>query len=42
MFNRSRGVPIVANIYISGIGCLLIIGVTSSPLRISIAILVGI
>ena len=42
MLNKSKGVPIVADIYISGIGYLLIIGVASSPLRISIAILVSI
>ena len=42
MPNRSRGVPIVANIYIGSIDYLLIIGVASSPLKISIATLVSI
>ena len=42
MPNRSRRVPIIADIYIGGMGCLLIIGVINSPLRISITILVSI
>ena len=42
MPNKSRGVPVVANIYISGIDYLLIIGIISSPLKISIAILINI
>ena len=42
MPNRCKKIPIVADVYISYIGCLLIIGVAGDSLRISIATMVGI